>query len=331
MSNATAYVERVVMPLIAEQHPRAAAEMRLVLIGSHVMGLDDEHSDLDAILYLGDEMWAAEGARLQLLLLHIPERFDAQLICSESPGHPEDWHIRGHPEICVLPRSWLLDGKAERILAQQDDVAWEDITFESLHTLHYESLVLRDSDDVIARLRKATLPERHPEWLWQKRLITTLARMKGMPAELDLAVRRHALVEAQILLGTLLGDLLKVGFLMCRQYHPYAKRLRWEYGRLPLPPDLPALIDVVAASADWREKVEAEHRALGRYTDIILEQRLLGPEVLEYLSPAHGYGAWSDPDWLSRVREQERAAKQAGYPAADRWVWSLWGEVRREK
>jgi len=325
--DARAYLEQHIIPLIADNHPRVSAEMCFLLEGSHAMGLADEHSDLEAIVYLPDDLWEREGARLQLLLLHAPEPFSPHLSpACDFPGHPENWVLYGHPEVNVHPVSWLLDGKAGHIL-DGGDVPWEDISPEALFKFHHETLVLRDPREVVPTLRDATRPEKLPEWLWRKRLILKLADLKGAPGEFELAVKRRATVEASILLGSLLADLLRLGFLICRQYHPYPKRLRLAFERPPFPAEALPLIDSIAAAPQWPKRIRAVHTLLALYTEIITATGALEREVLEYLYPARDREAWSNPGWLEQIRGEEQKARQAGYEPGDRWIWSLWDSV----
>jgi hypothetical protein len=154
-----------------------------------------------------------------------------------------------------------------------------------------------------------------------------LADLKGQPAELDLAVKRGETVEANILLGPLLADLLRVGFLIGKAYHPYPKRMRWAFEKLPFAATAVPLIDTIAAAPEWAERVQAVQALVARYTDIILDTGALASEVLEYLYPARDREAWSNPEWLQQIRAEEQKAQGAGYEAGDRWIWSLWDSV----
>ena len=322
--DARAYLEQHIIPLIADKHPQVAAEMCLVIEGSYGLGLADGLSDLDAIIYLEDDLWYREGGQVQLLLWRQAEPFraDAQRYC-DFPGHPEGWVVYGHPEVSVHPVSWLLGGQAGDILGGAD-VPWEEISPEALFKLHQESLVLRDARGMMRTLREATRPERLPEWLWRKRLLLKLADVKGQPAELALAVQRGQSVEASILLGPLLADLLRVGFLIGKAYHPYPKRLRWAFEKLPFAATALPLIDTIAAAPEWAERVQAVQALVARYTDIILDTGALNSDVLEYLYPARDREAWSNPEWLEQVRAEEQQAQRAGHAPGDRWIWSLW-------
>jgi len=323
-TDAGAYLEQYIIPLIGGRHPRAEAEMCVVIEGSHALGLADELADLDAIIYLEDDLWHREGGQVQLLLWREAEPFraESQRYC-DFPGRPENWVVYGHPEVSVHPASWLLEGQAAQVL-EGGEVPWEKISPEALFKLHCETLVLRDPHQMIATLRQATRPEYLPEWLWRKRLLMKLAEIKGLPAELELAVKRGETVEASILLGSLLADLLRAGFLMAKVYHPYPKRLRWAFAKLFLAETTLPLIDTISASPEWQERLQAVQALVARYAEIILDTGALASEVLEYLYPARDRQAWSNPDWLRQVRAEERKARDAGCEAGDRWLWSLW-------
>lgn len=191
--DARAYLEQHVISLIADKHPRVAAEMSVVITGSYGLGVADELADLDAIIYLEDDLWDREGGHVQLLLWRHTEPFraEAQRYC-DFPGHPEGWVVYGHPEVGVHPASWLLDGQAGHILGGAD-VPWEEISPEGLFKLRHDSLVVRDPRGMMRTLREATRPEHlypardreawsNPEWLEQIRAEERKAQGAGYEA-----------------------------------------------------------------------------------------------------------------------------------------------------
>ena len=50
------HFEEAIIPLIARRHPEVASEMCILVRGSFGLGIADEHSDLDAIIYLDDPL-----------------------------------------------------------------------------------------------------------------------------------------------------------------------------------------------------------------------------------------------------------------------------------
>ncbi len=75
-----AYFEETVIPLISREYPELAPEMSIQIPGSYGLGIADEFSDLDAVIYLDDPLWKAHGGQVQLML----ERLFAHMI--KHPG-----------------------------------------------------------------------------------------------------------------------------------------------------------------------------------------------------------------------------------------------------
>lgn len=320
------YFEEKVIPLIARRHPEVMPEMIIRVDGSAGLGLQDEWSDLDAFIYLPGNLWRTHGGQLQLSLVHdLPAFSPRSAPHCECPGDPFSWPVYGHPEINVHPWSELLCGRAEAVLAGQEEVPWEQVSIEALFELQ-ENLVLRDPRGIHARLREATAPQRYPEALWQKRLIDELAALKGEPWDLEKAAVRGRSLEAAMILGPLLMGLLHAGFLIHRQYYPYRKYLYPFFRKLPgatteAVPDF----EVVASSADWSVKASAIQRITRTLTQEALKTGALTAGMLEYLFDARSGKAWLNPGWRNASEARREKAKEAGYDPLDGWIWGWWG------
>jgi len=73
--DAHAYYEKVIAPLVEQRYPDLLSQMCVVIDGSHGLGLQDEYSDLDMVIYLGFDTWATRGRKLQLLMQHPPRKW----------------------------------------------------------------------------------------------------------------------------------------------------------------------------------------------------------------------------------------------------------------
>jgi len=306
-----AYFENTIIPLIAKDFPQVASEMSIMVTGSFGFGLGDESSDLDANIYLDDPLWKSQGGQVQLLLEHSPDSFARTV---------------GHPEICVHPLSWLLDEHRKLFLEGRRDLPWEQVSIEDLFELQ-ENLVLRDPHGVFGRLRERTAPERLPDWLWQKRLMEEWQKLVFADlGELVSSVKRQRALQAQIIFGCVMEDLLHVGFLLNRKYYPWRKHLRWAFEKLPVLASsaLPHL-DAVDSLRDWDGKLASVEAVRDIYADYMRDKGILSPEVLDDLEWAIRLEAWSNPRWRDRILALQQKAVAAGDKPGDRWVWSLWG------
>jgi hypothetical protein len=307
------YFEQVILPLIAERHREIASELSIQVLGSCGLGIADEFSDLDSVIWLDDPLWQAHGGSLQLALELLPQK------CAPTDLHPGHYH----PEVCVWPLSWL--GKRRLFLEEDAERPWEEVTFEQFFGLQ-RNLVLRDPHGIFRRLREATAPDQFPERLWRKRLIQELKKLGEDLVELRQTVTRTRILEANIVLGRVLEDLLHLGFIINRRYYPWTTHLRWAFETLPEPaPAILKQLDVVASSPNWNERLAAAELVRGIYGSCIEERRILASEILDNLLWAERLEAWSRPDWAEDLARCRDAAKKAGVDPAHGWIWSLWG------
>ena len=319
-----AYFEQTVIPLIAAEYPQVASEMCTQVSGSYGLEVADGLSDLDAMIYLDDPLWRAQGGQVQLLVYRLPPFAGHFVAHCETPGDPFAWPVFGHSEINVHPLSWLLDKQALAFLESTPDPPWGKVSIESLYELQ-TNLVLRDPQGIFRQLRQATAPERYPSWLWKKLLISKLVELKGQPWDFEKAVARERMAEAQVLLGDLLKAFLQIGFIISERYYPWHKYLWFAFAELPLAPRVLPHFQALVSSPDWRERVTALKAVISSYTEYILGEGVLTAEVLENLFGAKNGEAWHNPDWRDRPLVQGRKAEEAGYDPRAGWVWGLWG------
>ena len=321
-----AYFRDAVIPLITREHPEVVPAMSIRVEGSIGLGLNDELSDMEATLFLPTDLWKARGGQLQLTLIHSLEPFSAHSHphC-ECPGDPFSWVLFGHPEINVHPRNELLCGLAESAMAGERDVPWDEVSIEELHQLQH-CTILRDAGGFLARIREATSADLCPKQLWTKHLIYELAELKGEPWDLEKSVRCGRLLEAQMILGTMLPALLRVAFLVNRQYYPWRKYLYPSFQELPIgPAELLDEFETVRSDEDWNSRSAAVNRIVRILTEQILDSGLLSSDMLEYLFDAKSSKAWEHPNWREASDLCRTMAKEAGYDWLDGWIWGRWG------
>jgi hypothetical protein len=141
-------------------------------------------------------------------------------------------------------------------------------------------------------------------------------------------VSRQKTLEAHIILGCILEDLVHIGFLINRNYYPWRKHWRWAFEKLPiLTPTVLPHIDLAISSPDWDQKLASIEAVRDIYTEYIREKGLLTPEILADLGWAIGTEAWANPNWRDRKTKCKQKAQEAGYDTDDWWVWSLWNWV----
>ena len=275
------------------------------------MGIADRFSDLDAIVWLDDPLWKTHGGQVQLVLQQREQQ--------QKRFAPAEY---GYSEIYVWPLRWL--GHLREFLESKETLPWEKVKIEEFYELQ-ESLVLQDPDGVFHRLREATAPERFPQWLWRKLLIEELNKLADDILEFRTEAPRRKVIEASIILGSILEDLLHLGFFINRRYYPWRKHLRWAFEKLPvLAPKILRNVDVIASSRRWKEKLASIEAVRDVCLKYIREKHVLPPEVLDDLVWADRFEAWSNPNWRDRIARGEQKAKEAGYDSSYGWIWHLW-------
>ena len=268
------YFGQVVLPVIVEAYPEVAASMSVIVGGSVGLGIDDEGSDLDARMYLDDELWRRQGGQVQLLLTHTIERF----------GRRDG----GHPEICVHPASWLLDGQHKSFLGLDNNLPWEQVSLPSLFEFQ-KNLILYDPQRLLHKLRVATSPDRYPDSLWHKQLITRLDDLLNLDdlGEFARVVEQGKWLEAAIILGWALQGLLELGFVMHKRYFPYRKHLSWAFAQLPIAAVVQSPLKTISHSADWCEKAATLQRIKDSYKTYMVQSGILSHAMLA----DHSWGA----------------------------------------
>jgi len=309
----TRYFSETVIPTLEKRHPEVARHMAIQVRGSYGLGLADEHSDLDAIVWLDDPLWKREGGQVQLTLLHDIPRLTPRELAAEH----------GHAEVNVWPLSWL--GARRKFLESTSEAPWEEVSFEELFELQH-NLVVRDPERLFDRLRKATRPENYPAALWRKRLIVQAKQLDDDLIEYRQVVRRDRRIEEPLMAGRVLEGLLRLGFYISKQYFPWRTHLNWAFRQLPPPAcEVASYLDAMVVGDSPAERFKAAQGARDIYHDAILKQGLLSREVLDALNWAERLEAWSNKDWHDWITRCQASAQAAGDDPEDFWIWSLWG------
>jgi len=202
--------------------------------------------------------------------------------------------------------------------------SWSADAVDEFYELQ-ESLIITDPHNVFHRLKEATAPERFPDWLWKKLLISKLNKLEGDIQDFKTEVARSKMIETQIILGSLLEDLLLIGFIINRKYYPYRKHLDWAFARLPaLASKILPHIQVIVSSGDCTKKLASIEATRNTYLDYIKERSILTLGIMADLIWAERFEAWSNPHWRDRLNRGEQKAKEAGYDSSYGWIWNWW-------
>ena len=318
------YFNNTIMPFIREHHADILDEMSFMIEGSVGLGIDDELSDVEGAIYLPDDIWKQNGM-LQINL-------DKVLL------ETNQWQ-QGGSGIQVYPLSWLLNGQGEKILAG-DDIRWEKLQFDSLFGLFvlHNQPIWYDTPGRFTKLRELTAPDKMPEILRKKALLEKLkAFVEDGMQETRKCITRNHFTDAYIPFGDAVKALLEIGFVICRQYYPYRKRLGWAFGKLPSPiSDLTSSFDLLSSATDWQDRLCIMETVFNFYRDYIISNNLL-PE-LDFSRvdltemPLHDNEFYivknilDNPNWRDEQAALMEKTLKAGFePEAARWVgwWEM--------
>ena len=319
------YFKDIIMPFIHKHHADIIDEMSFTIQGSVGLGIDDEFSDIEAAIYLPDDVWKQNGM-LQINL-------DKLLLETNL------WQ-QGNSGIQVYPLSWLLDGQGEKILAG-DNIDWEKIEVDSLFGLFvlHNQPTWHDPPGRLEKLCKLTAPDKMPETLWKKILLEKVENfVNGGMQEIHRCINRKHFLDAYIPLGDAVKALLEIGFAICREYYPYRKHLSWAFGRLPSTiSGLKSRFDLLAVATDWQERLSIMEAIYSFYRDFIISSNIL-PELdfncVDLIEmPMHdnefhiAKNILNNPNWRAEQAIIMEKTLQLGLePEAARWV-SWWEMV----
>ena len=319
------YFNNIIMPFIRERHSDILPEASMMILGSVGLGIDDEFSDVEAVIYLPDELWKQKGM--------------LQIDLDKCVLETNLWQ-QGGSIICVHPLSWLLDGQGEKILAG-DEILWDKLKFDSLNGLFvlHNLPVWHDPQDRLGRLRKMTAPKMMPEILWKKALLEKLNNFicDGIQ-EVQRCIDRNHYLDAYIPFGDAVKALLEIGFMVCRQYYPYRKHLNWAFERLPSPmTELSSHFNLLSATANWQERLNIMETIYNYYRDYIVSNSLLPEFDFSrddiFDMPLHDNefrnagNIIDNPNWRTEQSViMEKTLKAGLEPEAARWV-SWWEMV----
>ncbi|QDO88141.1 DUF4037 domain-containing protein [Ornithinimicrobium ciconiae] len=251
--------EEVVQPILSARFPNLPHSAALLGRGSEVLGFDDEIStDHDwkprALIFLAEDDEARRGAQVREAL-----QGDLPLTFAGCPIDYEVHTVRGY-----VRQQLELD--LDRDLAPRD---WLTLPEHGLR-MFTAGVVFPDEVGLqSARDRLAYYP--HDVWLYL--LITGWWRVHP---EMNLVGRAGAAGDelGSALIGArLVGDLMRLPFLMERQYAPYSKWFGTAFSRLGCGPELTPVLQNVSRAQSWQDR---EAALMTAYEMLILMHNSLG-------------------------------------------------------
>ena len=331
------FYREAVRPILDEAFSGLAYAAGLIGFGSEVLGFDtpvsaDHHWGPRVLLFLGDEDCDRHAdairdvmrRRLPTIFLGWSTNFSAPDLTDQGvqrlqPGREGD--INHRVEIQTVAR-FFRDYLGLDVLAPLTAPAWLTLPSQKLGTVTAGELFHDGVGLEEVRQRLAWYP--HDVWLYQ--MAAGWTRIGQEEHLMGRAGQVGDDLGSRVIAARLVRDLMRLCFLMERQYAPYAKWFGTAFGRLKAAPGLQPLLSRVLAAASWPERdrslgeayaaVARLHNSLG-LTDPVpadpvpfhgrpftvifgdrfaeaLRERIADPEVRALPFPIGGVDQWSD-------------------------------------
>ncbi|NEA31442.1 DUF4037 domain-containing protein [Streptomyces sp. SID13031] len=241
------FYSEAVRPILESRFPGLEHSAALIGRGSEVLGFDDELStDHDwkprVLLFLREEN-AAVGETLQR---ELPAEYRGRPIDFAAPG------ILGSVEVHTV-RSYFQDNLSLDVDGEIAAFDWLTFPEQGLRTftagaVHHDEVGLQAVRD-----RLAYYP--HDVWLY-----LLVAGWWRVHPEMNLVGRTGSVgdeVGSAVLGARLVSDLMRLCFLMERQYAPYSKWFGTAFSRLECGPELEPILSKVLHAGTWQERESA--------------------------------------------------------------------------
>ncbi len=263
------FYEEAVQPLLEEHFPRLRYSAALIGMGSEVLGFDTARStDHDwgprVMLFLPEEHFAEQSPSLQdMLTKWVPEVFG---------GHPVIPRAKTRESVGVQVlslRGFIQDYLGFELDQPLEPADWVTFSEQKLLSLTRGAVFHDEVGLEAVRRRFAYYP--HDVWLYL--LASGWMRISQEEHLMGRAGQVGDEVGSAIIAARLVRDLMRLWFLMEKEYAPYPKWFGHAFARLPGAAELIPLFQKVLAATTWTERqtylalayelTAAQHNRLG--------------------------------------------------------------------
>jgi hypothetical protein len=315
------HYEEVVRPLVDSRFRGLPHSAALLGRGSEVLGYDDEMStDHDwrprVLLFVSEEDFAAHGPALQ-----------AELDRASSSGSGDD---RPLDEVHTV-RDYFRRELALDIDLQPRVPDWLTMPEHTLLTVTSGAVY---QDEVGLELVRERLGY-YPRDVWLYLMVTGWWRVHP---EMNLVGRTGYVgdeIGSSLIGARLVSDIMRLCFLMERQYAPYSKWFGTAFARLPSGPELVPILERVLRATNWQQResalMVAYERLAAMHDRLKLTEPVSGAVVQLWDRPFRV--AWSSvPDLLfPLIEDPDVRAVAERWPVGpvDRFRELVWGPRNR--
>jgi hypothetical protein len=251
------FYAEVVSPWLGREFPDLRHAAALIGAGSELLGFDDELSrDHDfcarAQLFVDDDMFQARGASVVSRFAEIaPTSFLGAPTTAGRKRPDEALGDQRHGLELWTPRGALRHWLAVDADAPPDAIGWLALSEQRLLSIT-AGAVFRDDDGALTQWRERFAYFPRDVWLYK------LACQWRRIAEEQAFVGRAGLVGdelgSRVIAARLVRDVMRMAFLISRQYAPYSKWFGSAFSRLPCAAGLAPVLDRALEAPDWRAR-----------------------------------------------------------------------------
>ncbi|GDX40038.1 hypothetical protein LBMAG21_03300 [Armatimonadota bacterium] len=268
------FYQEVVAPLLSQKYPNLKFSAALIGSGSEVLGFDTPmSSDHDwgprALLFLSEEDYAAYQGEIDTLF--------RKELPAEFRGYPTDFHYPPSPPSSEIDhritiwtlRRYFLDALGTDIQNEIQPTDWLTFAEQILRTA-VEGAVFRDDIGLQAIRDKFAY---FPNDIWLYLLAAGWTRIGQEEHLMGRAGYVGDEIGSALIAARLVRDLMRLCFLMEKQYAPYPKWFGTAFSRLSCAEALSAVLKQILTAETWQERevhlvsayeqVAEKHNALG--------------------------------------------------------------------
>jgi len=262
------YYWEVVRPILDQSFPRLPHSAALLGPGSEVLGFDtarstDHHYGLRLILFLNAEDWPGLSAKVdEALRQGLPVQFSGYST-NFTPPNPNDNGVRLPQWVEKGPVNHIIEittveafGRRELGIDPFGEFTAQDwLLFEEQRLLTLtRGRVYYDGLGLLGALREKLVY--YPQDIWLYLLVAEWQKISQEEAFVGRTGEVGDELGSRLVAARLVQSLMRLGFMMERQYIPYSKWFGTGFSRLACAPRLTGALQGVLSAATWGQREE---------------------------------------------------------------------------
>lgn len=323
------FYREVIRPVLASSFPGLPYAAAVIGSGSEVLGLDDEISrDHDwgprVMLFLSEQDCAASGPALQTALSQaMPLTFQGYRVDFRDDGpvpHGGCYHC--HCTEILTPHEFLLTYLNFDIDDRIEPLDWLTFPAQKLRAITAGAVYHDEIEMQALRDRFAY----YPQDVWLYMLLAGWNRIGQEEHLMGRAGSAGDEVGSAIIASRLVREIMRLCFLMQKQYPPYAKWLGTAFGNLECANELTSILRCIQLAQTWKDREEHFAAAWERVGVIHNALGITGPVQMS-VSAFHtrSYMVCNAAEFGEAIRERivdptlGRLARRGLFGGIDQW------------